>query len=236
MEITRKQWIIAGGSLFVAVLIVVSVTQRISPRRAVAPQPAVSEPVLEESNATTTPVVSKVTASNATRPDPELPRIVKDDTIVSWNFPGAYVNNPELVAKANAEISRFSILLETATSSKMNLLVSIANNYDLLGDGKNEYDYLSRAIGVGGETTGLPWHNLGVLMEKLGALQTARVAYQKATIVQPQLKQWHFAYLEFLTTRMKDTVTDIEKAFAAAFKSLGQDPEILLLQTEWKKS
>ena len=46
--------------------------------------------------------------------------------------------------------------------------------------------------------TGLAWHNLGVLLSRLGALQTARIAYEKATLVEPQISSYHYAYIEFL--------------------------------------
>lgn len=224
----------AGIGFGIAVVVVAGITQFIAPRSVVAPQPVVPEPIVVEINSgTTTPVVSEVTVSPS-RPTVAPPSIAKGDTIASWSFTGAYTNNPELIAKANAEIISLSGLLETATSSRTSLLVAVANQYELLGEGKNEYNYLSLAIAEGGEKTGLPWHNLGALMERLGALETARAAYQKATIVQPQYKQWHFAYLEFLTTRMKDNVTDVEKAFNAAFTNLGQDEDILALQSAWK--
>jgi len=241
MEITKKHWVVAGVGFGIAVLVVTGVTQFMAPRRVVAPQPVISEsPTTESTIATTSePKIAPISAAVSVSQSHSVPvslSIEKGDSIASWNFVGAYTNNPELVAKANAEITRLSGLLETATSSVLTLSVSIANDYDLLGDGKQEYEYLSRAIKEGGETTGLPWHNLGVLMEKLGAYETARVAYQKSTIVQPQSKQWQFSYLEFLTTRMKDKVTDIEKAFTAAFTNLGQDTDILDLQSAWKAS
>lgn len=229
MEITRKQWYVIGVGLLIVALIIVTLWF-IFPRPAVAPQPA--EQSLSEA---TTTIPSSSVQTPAPKPVPELPSIAKGDTIASWTFTGTYANNPELIAKADAEIARLKELVGKGAYPNISLYVGIANQYELLGDGKQEYDYLSRAIGEGGESAGLPWHNLGVLMERLGALQSARVAYQKATLVQPLLKQWHFAYLEFLTTRMAGDVPDIEKAFAAAFKNLGQDADILSFQTEWKK-
>lgn len=245
MEMIKKHWFV--GSIGV-VLVVAGIAQFISPRRATAPEPTISEPSSaieqrsEKSSTTTSesnisPVSTTVSVSQS-RPTTRLPAIAKGDTVVSWNFVGAYAGNPELRARASVEIKRLTDLVGKGTYPDESIFVAIANQYELLGEGKQQYEYLSRAIavGVGDETTGLPWHNLGVLMERLGALETARVDYQEATLVQPQSKQWHFAYLEFLTTRMKDDITDIEKAFAAAFANLGQDTDILDLQSEWKKS
>lgn len=231
----NRTWIV---SISVGALILIALfAWQLSPHSAVAPTTTASvsqSPELEMQKPPELGVQAVVTSRN--HPVQTSVALAAGDSVVSWDFKGAYTGNPELVIKAQDEISRLSGLLVGATSSDMILSVGIANQYELLGDGKHEYEYLVRAITEGGTVDGLPWHNLGVLMERLGALETARVAYEKATLVQPQFKQWHFAYLEFLTARMKDDVSDIEKAFAAAFKNLGQDADILSLQTEWKKS
>lgn len=243
MEIVKKHWL---AGLVAVILVVAGVTQFIFPHRAIAPQPIVATLQSVESESTPTPkisdpeiaLLSTTVSVSQSRSAAILPSIAEGDGIASWDFAGAYAGNPELIAKANAEIQRLNGLLGKGTYPDESLFVAIANQYELLGDGKQQYEYLSRAIaiGVGDAATGLPWHNLGVLMERLGALETARVDYREATLVQPQSKQWHFSYLEFLTTRMKNDVADIEKAFAAAFEYVGQDTDILSLQSDWKKS
>lgn len=156
------------------------------------------------------------------------------DSVASWDFKSAYTDNPELVAKAENEIKRLSGLLVVATSSYMIIAVGIANQYELLGDGKNQYDYLGRAIQASPDN-GLPWHNLGVLMERLGAIRTAKVSYEKSTLVQPEWKFYHYAYIEFLTSRTKDDVANIEKAFAFAEKNIGKTQYLIDLRAEWQK-
>jgi len=147
--------LIIGG---VAVALIAVAAWFLFPRHAVTPQPDVSVP--------------------------KLPSIAEGDNIASWNFEGAYADHPELVAKAEAEIRRLSDLIGEGTYPDVTLYVSIANQYELLGNGKQEYDYLGRAI-MADPASGLPWHNLGVLMERLGALETARVAYERAVLLQP---------------------------------------------------
>lgn len=155
------------------------------------------------------------------------------DSIASWEFKGAYTGNAELEAKAQSEIKRLSELLATATSSAMILSVGIANQYELIGDGKNQYDYLGRAIQASPDN-GLPWHNLGVLMERLGALETARAAHWNAALLNPQLAVYHYAYLEFLIQNMKNDTAGIEKAFAAAEESIGPKQYLAELRAEWQ--
>ncbi|MFA6408126.1 MAG: hypothetical protein WCW36_01440 [Candidatus Paceibacterota bacterium] len=229
----KTRVIVIGGVLIVLVAITV---QLLSTKHAVAPQSATVESRGEVNGATTTAPKAKSTKTVSPSPiDSSLYSIAKGDSVAVWNFGGAYIGHPDLIAKADAEIKRFSDLIGTGKYTDTILYVSIANQYDLLGDGKQEYDYLVRAIKAGGSTTGLPWHNLGVLMARLGALETARGAYQKATLVQPELRQWHYAYIEFLTTRINGDSAEIERAFAAAFANVGQDTDILQLQSEWKK-
>lgn len=225
--------LIIGGVLIVLVL---GVAQFLSPRQAVSPTLPVATSTPEQNIATTT-APTTVTIDVKTVPkNPETNplQLASGDNIVSWNFKGAYADNPELVAKAEGEIKRFSDILATATSSYMITAVGIANQYELLGDGKKQYEYLGRAMQKNPEN-GLPWHNLGVLMERLGALETARIAYEEATLVQSQYKQWHYAYLDFITKKMKDDIVDIERAFTAANKYFATDADIIQLRAEWEK-
>lgn len=159
--------------------------------------------------------------------------IARGDEIASWDFTGVYTGSAELEAKARAEIERLSAILATATSSAMITAVSIANQHELLGDGQKQYEYLERAMRAD-PTNALPWHNLGVLMARLGALETARAAYEKATLLLPGFKVYHYAYLEFLTTHMKNDAVRIEKAFAFAEENIGQTAYLTELRAEWR--
>lgn len=230
----RNTLFIIGGIL---IIFVAGAVQFISTRSAVSPtiQTATATPE-QNVGTTTTPVtvttnVNKVPKNQNTHPLP----VADGDSIASWDFRGAYTGNPELVTKAEGEIKRLSLLLDTATSSAMILSVGIANQYELLGDGKKQYEYLERAIQANPEH-GLPWHNLGVLMERLGAIRTAKIAYEKSTLVQPEWKFYHYAYIEFLTSRTKDDTAHIEEAFAFAEKNIGKTQYLIELRAEWEKS
>ena len=234
----KKIWLIVIGCALI--ILITGIVQFLFPHNASAPQPTELESLpVENTNATTTD--SKTTPTDIpNKPSVSVPistiEIQKGDNIISWNFNGAYTNNPDLIAKAESEIDRLSDLIDSGEYTNMILHVSIANQYGLLGDGKHEYEYLGYAIKEGGTTTGLPWHNLGVLMERLGAFKTARIAYEKATLVQSELKQWHYSYLSFLTDNMKEDATNIEKAFSAAIENIGQDSDILQIYSELKNS
>lgn len=231
---SRVWLIIIGGVL---VVLAAGAVQFLFPRTAASPVPIVFEPSPVENIGTTTSDIKEITVNSSARTASRLPSIAKGDVISSWSFNGAYTDKPDLMAKAEAETKRLIDFIGKGMYSDVSLYVGIANQYELIGDGQQTYDYLGRAIKADtGVTSGLPWHNLGVLMERLGALETARIAYRESTLIQPEMKFYHYAYMEFLTTRMKDDVIDIEKEYAAALQNLGQDSDILSLYSEWKQS
>lgn len=231
----NRTWLITIA--VAAVLLAMGIAQFAFPRTAVSPAPAAYKPVPTQS--TTTPALD--VKEIAARPSPRvafiLPSLAKGDIVTEWTFKGPYTDQPDLMKKGEAEIQRLSALVGTGVESDTALYVGIANQYELLGNGGREYDYLGRAIDADKNvTSGLPWHNLGVLMERLGALETARVAYERATLIQPDMKVYHYAYFEFLTTRMKSDTARIEKEYAKALSDLGQDADILALYSAWKQS
>ncbi len=205
--------------------------------RADVPQPTEnqSQSLPPEIKAATSSDAKAILPNSAVSPASHPLPLAQGDRIASWTFKGAYAGNAELTAKAQSEIARLSVLLSTATSSKMILSVGVANQYELLGEGEKQYEYLERAVQADPEN-GLPWHNLGVLMERLGAFRTARAAYEKSTLVQPGLKFYHYAYIDFLITRMSEETLEIKKAFEAAVKSIGETAYLLELRTQWEKS
>lgn len=232
---SKMGMLIMGGALILLVS-VAGIAQFLSTRSAVSPTLSTATSATEQDISTTTASGATVMNVRTTQEDSAahpLP-LADGDHVVSWSFRGAYADNPELVAKAQDEIKRLSGLLAAATSPAMILSVGIANQYELIGDGEKQYEYLGRAVRENA-TSGLPWHNLGVLMERLGAYETARIAYEKSTIVQPGLKQWHYAYLEFLTSRTGNDTTHIEEAFAFAEENIGKTRYLIELRAEWQK-
>ena len=234
MNINKTDLLVIGGVL---IIVVAGTAQFLFPRSAVSPTASTATSTTEQNVSTTTAPITSVTDVKIIQksPRPYSLSFVEGESITEWDFKGAYTGNPELIVKAQSEIKRLSELLTTATSSAMILSVSIANQYELIGDGKKQYEYLERAIRTNPEN-GLPWHNLGVLVERLGAYKTARVIYEKSTLVQPELKFYHYSYIEFLTSRMKDDTAVIEKAFAFAEKNIGQTPYLIQLRADWEKS
>src|SRR3989344_9088271 len=82
-----------------------------------------------------------------------------EEESVTWDFQGAYEGNAELEEKARNEIARLEGLIDNEEDDNTDyaVYVSIANQYDLLGDGENEYAYLKKALAIDPEHTGLAW-------------------------------------------------------------------------------
>ena len=125
--------------------------------------------------------------------------MVDSEQVNSWNFKGAYTT-PELQAKANAEIKRLKSLFGTEKFSDYILYISIANQYDLLGDGGNELLYLEKALALDSTETGLAWQNAGQLFARLGAYKTARMAFERSVAAQP-IQQYQQALDDFIKSR-----------------------------------
>ena len=157
--------------------------------------------------------------------------LAQGETVASWNFIGPYKDGGELEKRATDEIVRLKGLLGSGEFPDYQILVGIAGQYELLGDGKSTYEYLGRAIKANSET-GLAWHNLGVLLARLKAPQTARIAYTKAIEAQP-LPLYHTARLDFLIDYFPDDRGGVEAAFTDAVAALGEAPFVLEKKAGW---
>ncbi len=121
------------------------------------------------------------------------------DMVASYFFQGAYTGKPDLITKAEQAIDDAKNMLGGEHLADYEIYVSIANQYDLMGNGKKELEYLGKAITVD-STTGLAWHNAGALFDRLGATATARASYERAVEVQP-IKLYFSALIDFLKRR-----------------------------------
>lgn len=160
--------------------------------------------------------------------------ISQNDTVASWSFKGAYDGNDTLTAQARADIAKLSAMVGKGQYPNYEIFVGIAQDYDFLGDGKDEFNYLEKAIKAG-PTGGAAWNNMGVLMEKLGALNTARVAYSQAVAVEPQIAAYQEALLRFLTAHSSQDTSAIESAFQTGMDK-SADPNLLPIEADWLSS
>ena len=197
MQITSKQWVVAGAGFVIAVAAFFAWSYR-----AQAPAPDTLQ--TDTASSTETALPSESAAQSA---EPSVAFAVNpSDTVTSWNFQGAYTGNAELTAKAKSEIARLTGLLGSGEYPDYILYVSIANQYDLLGDGANEFLYLKKALALDATKTGLAWYNIGQLFARLGAYATARTALERAVAAEP-FPQYERALADFLKEHYPGSVS-----------------------------
>ncbi len=153
--------------------------------------------------------------------------LVASDSIGSWDFKGSHNDNGVLENKVRDDISRLTKLLGSKTYTDYELYISLASEYELLGDGRHTYEFLNRALAIDSVKTGIAWHNMGKLMTRLGALNTARVAFQNAVKAESGIVQFHIAYLDFLLEHFPSDRNAILKAIESAGKDGGLAPASL---------
>lgn len=162
--------------------------------------------------------------------------VASGDTIESWDFQGSYNDDGPNEQKARDEIARSEDALADAETDPTDytLYINISNQYVLLGEGKSAYTALGKALEIDSEKTGLAWHNLGTLMERLGAINTARVAFDKAVEVQPVVEPYHSARFQFLMKHYSNDSQAIEASLEKTKSTFGEEyPALLQMQYEW---
>lgn len=128
--------------------------------------------------------------------------LAKEDHISSWDWKGVYQDGADKQKSVTAEIGRLKDLISKGGISDYDLYVGLASQYELLGDGKSAYQYLSKAIALD-KKRGLAYMNMGHLMEEMGAFATARVAYDAAVAAEPNNQVYASARQNFLVHHPK---------------------------------
>jgi len=201
MQITKKQWLVAG---VVVVLIVGGLWYMQSRTRVVeSPITASSTP---ESSTSVSPEPAASSTPASVKPAPltitKFP-INPADTITTWSFKGAYTGNDALIKKANDDIALLTSLIGKGQYDDYDLYLGIANDEVYMGDGAGAYQNYNHSIAIH-PNKGLAYANLGHLMDELGAYHTAADAYAKAVAVEPTQAQYRTAQLDFLTARFPE--------------------------------
>jgi tetratricopeptide (TPR) repeat protein len=119
------------------------------------------------------------------------------DHISSWSWKGVYADGADKQASIEKQIKDLKAKVGTKDANEYDIYVGIASQYELLGDGKNAYAYLNKAIAKNPKA-GLAYMNMGHLMEGLGAFATAHAAYDAAVAAEPNNLVFQAARQNFL--------------------------------------
>ena len=154
------------------------------------------------------------------------------DSIASWNFKGAYTGDAALEQKATADEAKLKGMMTASSSEEYYLYIGIGNDENLLGHGKGAYDAYDKAASLF-PNQGLPYADLGHLMEELGAYYTAADAYAAAVHAEPGLLEFHTQRLAFLTRQFPNDTAMIQAALADANKQFGDVAQVLAIEAQW---
>ncbi len=119
------------------------------------------------------------------------------DRIAAWQWQGPYRDGGAKEKQVTTDIAGMKQSLGKEGTSDYDAYVGLAAEYELLGDGKNAYQYLSKAIALE-PAHGLAYLNMGHLMEELGALHTAHTAYDQAVAAEPTNPLYQSSRSDFL--------------------------------------
>lgn len=227
---TKTQWILMGFGVVMVIVVALVFMHRVK-----APMVAGTLPSIVTSTETTatstTPALSSATPTTPVGPFP----INTADTIASWSFKGAYAGNAALVSQANADIAHLTSILGKGQYDDYDIYNGIANDYNLLGDGKMAYDYYNRATQIH-PNKGLVYMNLGHLFDELKAYRTAADAYAKSVAVESSVLAYHLARLDYITKQFPNDTVLVTAAFADASKQFGDTASVLTIEAQWLTS
>ena len=154
------------------------------------------------------------------------------DHTASWSFTGSYTGANAV--KKQAEIATLTSELGTGKYADSDIYTGIGQDYELLGDGQNAYlNYVKAA--EADTSLGLALNDIGELMERLGAVNTARAAYQAAVAKEPTVEVYQLAYLSFLRAHDPSSAATAA-AFASAKVALNASPNFLVMEANWYAS
>lgn len=151
----------------------------------------------------------------------------------SWNFEGPYSVTEELLEVAHNERERLEGLLGNEEFSEYDVQVGIAGQYTLVGEGKKAYEHLLKAIELN-DARSLAYGNLGHLLGKVGARESAKRAYEMA-LDRDDTVQNRIQYIQHLEQYFGDDLDLVESAHTFAIEKF---PNSLVLQQRyesWKK-
>lgn len=160
------------------------------------------------------------------------------DTLASWSFKGSHADGGTLERQVESQIASLKTKINETNPTVQEIYISIANDYELLGDGKSAYNYFLQALNSKQryeQEDGMAWAGLGDLMQTLHAYYTAATAYGNAVKADPGEPSFHVARISFLLSYLPKETALIDAAFADAAKYVPNDASIAQLKSQYKK-
>lgn len=154
------------------------------------------------------------------------------DVISSWNL--SVIESTTTKKRLQSKIKTLTATIGTGRYSNYNLYTQIAQDYELLGNGEKAYDFYIRAA-KSNLSKGLAFSNIGSLMSRLRAYNTASSAYARAVAVEPKIEFYWLGYLNFLTSHDAHSSTTAS-IFSRARRVTNNAPDVLIATANWEES
>lgn len=151
----------------------------------------------------------------------------------TWEFTGTYATS-DLIAQGEKNIATLKGKFTMDGADAYDLHLSLAQQYLFMGEGKDSYEHLLRAISEN-LTESIAFQMMGTLMDSLGAYNAAEGAYRQAIAVQPQIVQNHLALIDSYIKQNADP-EKVEAAFVFALERSGRTYNVLLRYAQWLES
>tara|TARA_B100000508_G_scaffold60333_2_gene47539 strand:+ start:85147 stop:85734 length:588 start_codon:yes stop_codon:yes gene_type:complete len=150
-----------------------------------------------------------------------------------WDFEGSYEASEELTLRAETERERLEDLLGDGEFPDYDIYVGIAGQYSLLGEGKKAYEYLLISIKEN-EARSLAFINLGTLLGKVGAPESAKIAYEMG-LDRDDNVQNRIQYIQHLEQYFGDDLDLVESAHTFALEKYPKSDVLNQRYESWKK-
>lgn len=159
----------------------------------------------------------------------EAPSLLVEGERPVWDFEGPYEASDELILKARTETERLKDLVGSGEFSDYDIYVGIAEQHSLLGEGKESYEYLLKAIEES-KTRSLAFSNLGTLFGRVGALESGKRAYEMALDRDDNVTN-RINYIQHLEQYFADDLDLVESAHTFAIEKF---PNSKVLQQRYE--
>lgn len=150
-----------------------------------------------------------------------------------WDISGIYEGNKELEARAQNEIEKLNSLRDSAEFSEYDIEIGIAQQYELLGNGERAYQHLLAAIEIN-PARSLAYSNLGVLLGKAGARESAKVSFEMALDRDDNVTN-RINYIQHLEQYFGNNLSLIESAHVSAIEKFPRSKVLQERYEGWKK-
>ncbi len=154
------------------------------------------------------------------------------DTGFSWKLSNSAPES--VIKKSKKEISSLTKELHKGKYSDYNIYLQLGQEYEIVNEGKQAYESYSTASTLK-PSQGVAMSNIGLLMARVGAINTARNAYAQSVARQPSVSLFWVLYLKFLA-QYEPHAQKTPLVFSSARKITKDNTNVLIIEAKWLSS